>query len=79
MASPDLFMIAAFCGLSLVTLAHALRFRAGRLRISLSPIGGGGLCRSSKRGMSREQMLVTELTTGRTRPQSDSATRIERR
>lgn len=86
MASPDLFVIAAFCGLPLVTLAHelghawasmrftdgpvevyvgrtdcALRFRAGRLRMSLSPIGGGGLCRSSKRGMSREQLLIRAL------------------
>ncbi len=86
MASPDLFVIAAFFGLPLVTLAHelghavasmsftngpvevyvgrtdcALRFRAGRLRMSLSPIGGGGLCRSSRRGMSREQVLVRVL------------------
>jgi hypothetical protein len=86
MASPDLFVIAAFFGLPLVTLAHelghagasmsftsgpvevyvgrtdcALRFRAGRLRMSLSPIGGGGLCRSSRRGMSREQVLIKVL------------------
>ena len=86
MASPDLFVIAAFFGLPLVTLAHelghagasmsftngpvevyvgrtdcALRFRAGRLRLSLSPIGSGGLCRSSRRGMSREQVLVRVL------------------
>jgi hypothetical protein len=86
MASPDLFVIAAFLGLPLITLAHelghagasmsftngpvevyvgradcALGFRAGRLRISFSPIGGGGLCRSSRRGMSREQMLVRVL------------------
>ena len=86
MASPDLFVIAAFLGLPLVTLAHelgharasmsftngpvevyvgrtdcALRFRAGRLRMSFSPIGGGGLCRSSRRGMSREQVLVRVL------------------
>ena len=86
MAIPDLFVIAAFLGLPLVTLAHelghagasmsftngpvevyvgrtdcALRFRAGRLRMSLSPIGGGGLCRSSRRGMSREQALVRVL------------------
>jgi hypothetical protein len=86
MASPDLFVIAAFFGLPLVTLAHelghagaamaftngrvevyvgrtdcALRVRAGRLRMSLSPIGSGGLCRSSRRGMSREQVLVRVL------------------
>ncbi len=86
MASPDLFVIAAFLGLPLVTLAHelghavasmsftsgpvevyvgrtdcALRFRTGRLRMSLSPIGGGGLCRSSKRGILREQALVRVL------------------
>ncbi len=87
MASPDLFVIAAFLGLPLVTLAHelghataamsftkgsavevyvgrtdcALSFRTGRLRISLSPIGGGGLCRSSRRGVSREQALVRVL------------------
>ncbi len=86
MASPDLFVIAAFFGLPLVTLAHefghagvamsftsgpvevyvgrtdcALRFRAGRLRMSLSPIGAGGLCRSSGRGVSREQALVRVL------------------
>jgi hypothetical protein len=40
---------------------YALRFRAGRLRMSLSPIGSGGLCRSSRRGMSREQVLVRAL------------------
>lgn len=86
MASLDLFVIAAFFGLPLVTLAHelghagaamfftsgpvevnvgrtdcALRFRSGRLRISLSPIGSGGLCRSSRRGMSREQALLRAL------------------
>jgi hypothetical protein len=39
----------------------ALKFRVGRLRMSLSPIGSGGLCRSSRRGMSREQALVGVL------------------
>jgi hypothetical protein len=86
MASPDLFVIAAFLGLPLVTLAHelghavasmsftngpvevyvgrtdcALRFRAGRLRMSFSPIGAGGLCRSSRRAMSKEQLLIRAL------------------
>jgi hypothetical protein len=39
----------------------AVRLHAGRLRISLSPIGFGGLCRSPGAAMSREQLLVRAL------------------
>lgn len=86
MVSPGLFVIAAFCALPLVTLAHelghawaaltysegpvevyvgrtdcALKLRRGRLRLFISPVGTGGLCRSATKGLSRRQQLVRVL------------------
>ena len=39
----------------------ALKLRRGRLRLFISPVGTGGLCRSSNRGVPRRQQLTRAL------------------